>query len=272
LSNTRGVDFVRNPITDKVQVNIPFTMLHETYMGAFLERRLNPEIGVDAAALESRSIGDFGEIAKALKGQGLSVTLHGPFMDLAAGSPDPAVRALTRSRLDPMVRLAGLFDAKAVICHAGYDRRRYGSLQEVWLEKSLEVWSWLGERVQEAGSRLMLENVYEDGPQDLLRLLQALDRLNVGFCLDTGHAAAFSRTGLDEWVRVLHPYLGQLHLHDNHGDMDEHLALGEGSIDFEGFLRQVRARKASAPLVTIEPHREEDLMPSLVYLERVWPW
>jgi sugar phosphate isomerase/epimerase len=263
---------VREPMTDKVQVSIPFTMLHDTYLGAFLERRLNPEIGIDARALENHSIGDFGEIAKAMKRQGLSVTLHGPFMDLAPGSPDPAVRSLTRSRLDPMVRLAGLFEAKAVVCHAGYDRRRYGLMQEAWLEKSLEVWSWLGERVQNAGSGLMLENVYEDGPQDFLPLFRGLDPLNVGFCLDTGHAAAFSRTGLDEWVAVLHPYLGQLHLHDNHGDMDEHLALGNGLIDFEGFLRQVRATKTSAPLVTIEPHREGDLMPSLVHLEKVWPW
>ncbi len=263
---------MREPITDKVQVSIPFTMLHDTYLGAFLERRLNPEIGIDARALENHSIGDFGEIAKAMKRHGLSITLHSPFMDLAPGSPDPAVRSLTRSRLDPMVRLAGLFEARAVVCHAGYDRRRYGFIQEAWLEKSLEVWSWLGERVQNAGSGLMLENVYEDGPQDFLPLLRGLAPLNVGFCLDTGHAAAFSRTGLSEWVAVLHLYLGQLHLHDNHGHMDEHLALGDGLIDFEGFLRQVRAMKTSPPLVTIEPHREEDLMPSLVHLEKAWPW
>jgi sugar phosphate isomerase/epimerase len=263
---------VKEPIKDKIQVSIPFTMLYDTYMSTFLEQRLNPEIGIDAGELESHSMGAFGEIAKAMKREGLSVTLHGPFLDLAPGSPDPAVRAVTRSRLDPMVRLAGLFEAKAVVCHAGYDRTRYVSLQQAWLDNSLEFWSWLGERFQETGSQLMLENVYEDGPQELLRLLQWLDHLNVGFCLDTGHAAAFGRSGLDEWVAVLHPYLGQLHLHDNHGDMDEHLALGAGLIDFEGFLRQVRAEKASAPLVTIEPHREEDLMPSLAHLEKVWPW
>lgn len=263
---------MREPISDKVQVSIPFTMLRDTHMGAFLERRLNPEIGIDAWAIENHSIGDFGEIAQSLKRHGLSVTLHGPFMDLAPGSPDPAVRALARSRLDPIVRLAGLFEAKTVVCHAGYDRRRYVSLQEAWLERSLAFWSWLGERVHETGSRLMLENVYEDGPQDLLRLFQGMEPLNVGFCLDAGHAASFSRTGLDEWLAVLHPYLGQLHLHDNHGDMDEHLAIGDGLIDFEGFLGQVRAKKASAPFVTIEPHREEDLLPSLVHLEKIWPW
>jgi sugar phosphate isomerase/epimerase len=263
---------VKEPIKDKIQVSIPFTMLHDTYMSTFLDRRLNPEIGIDAGALENHSMDAFGEIAKITKRHGLSVTLHAPFLDLAPGSPDPAVRAVARSRLEPMVRLAGLFEAKAVVCHAAYDRTRYVSLQEAWLDHSLAFWSWLGERIKETGSQLMLENVYEYGPQELLGLLLGLDHSNVGFCLDTGHAAAFGRSGLDEWVAVLHPWLGQLHLHDNRGDMDEHLALGAGLIDFEAFLRQVRAAKTSAPLVTIEPHREEDLMPSLAHLEKVWPW
>lgn len=259
-------------IADKIQVSIPFTMLHDTYLDMFLERGLKPEIGIDASALENHSISAFEKIAMNLKQRGLSVTLHSPFMDLSPGSPDPAVRALTRNRLEPMVRLAGLFGARAVVCHAGYDRRRYGAAREAWIEKSLEVWSWLGQRIRDAGSDLVLENVYEDGPQDFLPLFLGLGTLNIGFCLDTGHAAAFSRSGLDQWVAVLHPFLVQLHLHDNHGDMDEHLALGRGFIDFDKFLRQVKATKPSPPLVTIEPHREEDLMPSLVHLEKVWPW
>jgi hypothetical protein len=44
---------VRGAIKEKIQVSIPFTMLHDTYMGVFLDRRLNPEIGIDAGALET---------------------------------------------------------------------------------------------------------------------------------------------------------------------------------------------------------------------------
>ena len=36
-------------IIQKVQINIPFTMLYETYLDAFIENGLNPEIGLDAA-------------------------------------------------------------------------------------------------------------------------------------------------------------------------------------------------------------------------------
>jgi len=28
----------------------------------------------------------------------------------------------------------------------------------------------------------------------------------------------------------------------------------------------------SPPIITLEPHQEEDLGPSLEYLARIWPW
>ena len=35
----------------KVQVNIPFTMLFDDYLEPFIAYKLNPEVGIDAAAL-----------------------------------------------------------------------------------------------------------------------------------------------------------------------------------------------------------------------------
>ncbi|MEJ2169223.1 MAG: hypothetical protein P8X90_27250 [Desulfobacterales bacterium] len=39
-------------IIPKVQVNIPFSMLADTYLDVFITNGLNPEIGLDAAALD----------------------------------------------------------------------------------------------------------------------------------------------------------------------------------------------------------------------------
>jgi len=47
-----------------VQVNIPFRMLYDTYLNRFLEHELNPEIGIDARALERFSLSDFESITK----------------------------------------------------------------------------------------------------------------------------------------------------------------------------------------------------------------
>jgi sugar phosphate isomerase/epimerase len=259
-------------IIQKVQINIPFTMLVDTHLDAFIKNGLNPEIGLDAAALDRFKRADFSRIARQFHNISKQITLHGPFMDLSAGSPDPAVRRTTRQRFEQLLELVPLFKPKSVICHAGYDAKRYGYLKDAWVENSLEMWSWLAAEIATRGSRLMLENVFEDGPDDMLILFNALETLNVGFCLDSGHSHAFGQSDLELWLQVLGPYLGQLHLHDNFGHNDEHLAMGRGTIDFNNILKYLKKNKASAPIITLEPHREKDLWPSLAYLADRWPW
>jgi sugar phosphate isomerase/epimerase len=257
---------------DKVQINIPFTMLHESFLDRFIEYKLNPEIGFDAESLDRYSVSDVIPIGDEFFARGLVTTLHAPFIDLAPGSSDPQVRAITRRRFEQTLKFVSVFRPKTFVCHAGYDEKRYGFIRDLWIENSIEMWSWLGRRVRDEGSSLMLENVFEQRPEDMSVLLDNLDRAEVGFCLDTGHQAAFSNTPLETWVVSLASYIGQLHINDNKGKKDEHLAIGEGNVDFRGFFKQLRAVKGEPPVITLEPHREEDLWPSLEYIERVWPW
>ena len=256
----------------QVQVNIPFTMLYDSYLDRFLGYELNPEIGIDAGALERFDFSDFQRIAEKLHAHHLSITLHGPFIDLSAGSTDPAIKAVTRSRFEQLFKLVPVFKPRAVVCHAGYDWKRYGYFREEWIESSLDTWSWLAGSLVEQGSRLMLENVYEDDPRDIRNILERLKSQNVGFCLDAGHLFAFGNSELVQWLEGLGSYIGQLHLHDNHGRNDEHLPLGQGNIDFKHLFAYLISNDLPRPIITLEPHREEDLWPSLEYLATVWPW
>ncbi|MBL7101603.1 MAG: sugar phosphate isomerase/epimerase [Proteobacteria bacterium] len=261
-----------NTLTNMIQVNIPYTMLCQSYLDRFITHRLNPEIGFDADALDHCSLSDVNIVARRLCDCGLTITLHAPFIDLSPGSPDPEVRRLTQKRIEQVVRLIPFFKPKTVVCHAGYDHKRYWHMKDLWLENSMKTWSWLAKRISEEGSRLMLENVYEQHPHDMLPLFENLRGYGVGFCLDTGHHAVFSLTPMERWIETLGPYLGQLHLHDNSGEKDEHLALGRGQIDFRQLFGELMAINTERPVVTLEPHREEELWPSLKYLESIWPW
>ncbi|NNK84803.1 MAG: hypothetical protein HKO91_04540, partial [Desulfobacterales bacterium] len=138
-------------ILKKVQVNIPFNMLWDSYIELFTKNRLNPEIGLDAISLKQFSFDDFKNIAQRLHKQNLTITLHAPFIDLSPGSADPDVMNLTRYRFKQVLKLIPIFKPKTVICHAGYDWKRYGYLKEEWVEKSLHTWSWLGSRVADEG-------------------------------------------------------------------------------------------------------------------------
>ncbi|OPX37931.1 MAG: hypothetical protein B1H12_03720 [Desulfobacteraceae bacterium 4484_190.2] len=256
----------------EVQVNIPFTMLQESYLKRFIKYELNPEIGFDAAALDQYSLSDCSGIADQLHECGLTITFHGPFVDLSPGSSDPKVWEITQRRFEQILRLIPLFRPKTLVCHAGYDEKRYGYIRAVWVEKSLKMWSWLAKRVRDEGALLVLENVYEHRPDDIRSLFENLQDQGVGFCLDIGHQAVFSHASLEKWIESLGQYIAQLHLHDNSGKLDEHQALGLGLIDFHMFFKKLITVRKKPPIITLEPHREEHLWPSLEYLERVWPW
>lgn len=259
-------------LIEKIYVNIPFVMLYESYLDRFIKHRLNPEIGFDATTLDRFSISDFRDIADILRKHNLTTTLHAPYIDLSPGSSDPKVSAVTRYRFEQVLRLVALFKPKTVVCHSGYDDKVYWYIRDIWIEKSLEMWSWLGERIKNEGSLLMLENVYEHSPDEIRILFEELENQGVGFCMDTGHQSAFSHEPLEKWMEALWPYLGQIHLHDNSGKKDEHLAIGKGKIDFQAFFKQLIAMKKGHPIITLEPHREEDLWTSLKYLKNIWPW
>ncbi|MBN2467480.1 MAG: sugar phosphate isomerase/epimerase [Deltaproteobacteria bacterium] len=259
-------------IINRLQVNIPFGLLRQGYLDLFLKHHLNPEIGLDATVLDNVSLSEFSAIATLLNAHKLTVTLHAPFIDLSPGSPDSSIQAATRQRFDQVLRLLPLFQPKAVVCHLGYEKRRYSFMKDTWVETSCCLWRWLGNRIAEEGGRLMLENVYEDDPADIKIIFQELAKTNIGFCFDVGHQAVFSAVPLADWIEVLGPYIGELHLHDNHGAEDEHLSLGHGTIDFPLILNYLRSRKPTPPLLTLEPHKEDHLWPSLIYLDKMWPW
>ncbi len=258
-------------IRRRVHINIPFAALADKYLERFLAQELNPEIAVNAETFRRFSTDDVRAVADRLKERGLSVTLHGPFLDLSPGSPDPDVRRLTRRRFEQTLGVAPLFRPRTVVCHAGYDWKRYGYIRDAWIEHSMDTWSWLNARLRDEGAALVLENVYERGPEEIRIFFETLGAEGLRFCMDVGHQTVFGDARMEDWLRVLGPYLGEVHLHDNFGERDDHLGLGKGGIDFTPVLARLGAADASFPVVTVEAHQEDHVLPSLEYLAARWP-
>jgi sugar phosphate isomerase/epimerase len=72
----------------------------------------------------------------------------------------------------------------------------------------------------------------------------------------------FSHTPLKIWLQELGKYLGQLHLHDNHGSTDEHLPVGNGKFPFAELFQALKENKIH-PIITLEAHAQDDLWQSL---------
>jgi sugar phosphate isomerase/epimerase len=258
-------------IKAKVQINAPFGRLWEHYLPLFLAEHLNPEIGLDAISLDHFSRRDFIKVADKLHQAGLNITLHGPFQDILPGALDIKILAASRARLQNAFDLLEIFQPRSIVCHIGYESRHYQGWEEKWLAHSLATWEPLAEQAAQYGCLLTLENVYETQPELIKELFTRLQAPNIRMCLDVGHLQAFGGGEFQKWLDMLGSLVGQLHLHDNNGGGDDHLALGQGRIPLSQILGFFAANN-SAPLITLEPHHENSLSPSLAYLKVNWPW
>ncbi|MDA8086983.1 MAG: TIM barrel protein [Nitrospiraceae bacterium] len=101
------------------------------------------------------------------------------------------------------------------------------------------------------GFRIAIENTIDTGPRDFNRLFdllwsEAADNKAVGMCLDIGHANLNMETRNDYlgYVDALGPHVPviHVHMHENHGDSDSHLAAftGPSAADDSGVRGLVR--------------------------------
>ena len=254
-------------ITSRCFVNAPFDYLKDN-IDTIISLGIQPEIGLENDILYTFSSEEFSEIADKLKDAALPCTLHAPFHELSIGALDPFIRKASRNKLRKAFDLIAIFQPRSIVCHLGFEQNKHGYKQEKWFKNSLEGWQELLGIAVANNTPLMLENTYEASPLQLKNMLQALDSPYARFCLDVGHTVTFAKNSWRDWLPELEPWLGQLHLHDNTGDSDTHLPVGQGVFDFEGFVTYLRERKLS-PIMTLEPHKEEDVIPSLLAFDNI---
>jgi sugar phosphate isomerase/epimerase len=62
--------------------------------------------------------------------------------------------------------------------------------------------------------------------------MKRIEDKRVAVCLDIGHAN-YSHQKIGQWFDELGEWIGYIHLSDNMGTYDEHLPLGEGTVDWD---------------------------------------
>jgi len=240
-----------------IHVNVPYSMLLDRIDFA-IENRINPEIYFSSEDLDACQEKDIQHLSEVLEENQLEITLHGPFMDLSPGGVDRRIKQVTFDRFLKTMELARFFKPKMIVFHPGYERWKFDGDVKLWLESSLQTWRPLVQEAEEIGLTLAVENVFEESPDSIKILLEEISSSHFRFCFDTGHHHVFSKTPLPTWIEALGAFLAEVHLHDNHKEMDEHLPVGEGDFEFGQFFTLL-SQSNLTPLYTIEPHEEAHL-------------
>lgn len=246
--------------------HLPWQKL-EQYRTFIIANKINPELYLNASSLDHMNWHLMADFSKELLYNGISCTIHAPFMDLNPGSVDPLIREATAKRVDLTLQAAALMQAKVVVFHPGYNKLAHGSIQASWLENSIYFWQQRLDVIRDAGCLAAIENIFEDEPSTLCQLLDGINSPLVGHCFDSGHFNMFATVSLEEWFAAIGDKIIESHLHDNFGTADEHLPVGEGNIDFVK-VTSLLHHYAPEAIWTLEAHSQPRLERSLAAIQK----
>lgn len=197
-------------------------------------------------------------------------TLHGAFFDILPFSWDSGIRRHSIYRMRQSVEIADELGCRGVIFHTNFspDFLNNKKYRDNWLESMREVVLQL---LSGSSCEIYLENMFDQSPDelsDVAALLREEDRF--GICLDIAHMRLATDMP-EDWIRVLAPYIRHFHVNDNHLKYDEHLALGQGSIDWKeiGVLLEKYGLEDRSML--IEVNGMDRILESLRYYEENFP-
>jgi sugar phosphate isomerase/epimerase len=194
-------------------------------------------------------------VTRALAKYGLGLVCHLPAF-VSPADLNPAIRETSRLEMQCSLEVAAELGARKAVVHPapilGLGSRRL-DLVRAYAHQSLAT---LVEKAQALGMLLCLENMFPRygwfyEPDEFRTLLEQMPTL--GLTLDCGHAHIADPEGKRalEFIRRLGPRIAHVHLSDNRGRRDEHLAIGAGSIAWEPLVSEL-CRAGYDDTITLE--------------------
>jgi len=198
-----------------------------------------------------RSASAMTELRKKLEDSGSKPgTVHLPFYPSVGGlldhgekwsviDPDSKRRQIALDGMAEGFQAAATLGARAGVLHLGWPGDLWTTEHLHWAEAAVYQ---LLPVAKECGVQLLLENIISSGTRcaELVKLLNEVDPASeAGICLDLGHAHVLG--GVVEELEAALPRLAHLHVHDNDGQEDSHLAPGRGTIPWRDVLTRLQS-------------------------------
>lgn len=171
-----------------------------------------------------------------LESYNLKYTIHAPFMDVNIASLQETSRADSIKQIKNSINFANDIDAEAVVVHPGLTSflpNKY--FPDKVIQAANDSIKELGEYGNDLGVLTTIENMPNFPSmiyKNIYELNELLVSLDMPMTLDIGHAEHAGYPAEEMYFDCIK----HIHAHDNFGDDDSHLALGEGSIDLNTII------------------------------------
>ena len=162
--------------------------------------------------------------------------------------PEKARRIAAMDEIKRALEVAEQIPFRNLVIHLG---ERDDEWSPRAIEFALTALEHLGAFARPLGVRPLVENLLSEPttPVRLMTILELGHLDQIGVCLDLGHAAM--TVGVPAAIATLGQRIMQVHAHDNHGQKDEHLFPGDGTIDWPAATTALNALP-TPPAVVLE--------------------
>jgi sugar phosphate isomerase/epimerase len=206
------------------------------------------------------------EIKNAMDSYDMRFTVHAPFSDLNLASLNPRIRKSAIDQVREAIKISSELGIDVITIHPGYKSPLGVYFEEKFQETNKESIKELDKIGQEFNMTLALENMpkmWISLCHDANQMMELVNETGIKLCFDLGHA---NISGTIQEIMELKEDFANIHIHDNHGDRDYHLVLGEGNIDIPGILKQLSGYKGDH---IIESTNLEEGIRSKLILEKM---
>ena len=233
-----------------------------------LEKTLDfiENLGIEYAELVHQYPAEFID-TEILESYSLKYSIHAPFMDVNIASLQDQSRLNSIDQIKSSIDLANEINAEAVVVHPGVT----SFLPNKYFKK--EVYEFANESIKEIGDYtkdLGVLATIENMPnfesmiyQNIVDLNQLLVENEMHMTLDIGHANHVGYAP-DE---MIFDSIKHVHVHDNLGDDDSHLPLGEGSIDLKYIINTLESKNYDG-IYILEVNDYDSIKKSFEYMKK----
>ncbi|MDR1820478.1 MAG: sugar phosphate isomerase/epimerase [Methanobrevibacter sp.] len=203
-----------------------------------------------------------------LKSFNLKYSIHSPTTDINLASLNRTIQKASIQEIKNSIEIANDLDADIVVVHPGGFSFLGEPCEKKILNRSKESLKACRDYGRELGVTPVIENMPNHEGfiyKDVHELNDLLTDLEMKMALDIGHA--FTNGFKEE--ELYFDLVSHVHLSDNFGDKDLHLALGKGKIDFKKIVDNFKGKNYDGVFI-LEIGDKNEILNNMDYLSKLF--
>lgn len=189
-------------------------------------------------------------------------TFHGLFSDLNPACKDAAIKKIVEKRFQQSFEAAVAIRAESVVLHSGHKGMKHKISVANYIDNSIKFWKEYIKQFEDNGIYACIENVLEDSPDNLIKIVDEVNSPFLKVCLDTGHANLCSQIPASKWIKAYGDRLHHMHLHNNFKTNDDHAGFQYGCVNFLDVIESLKSQ-SFPPVIVFEMFNKKHIIESI---------